>query len=186
MPKKEFGPSEALYPVPVVLVSCSDGTGGGANIITIAWCGVVCSTPPLVSISIRRSRYSHKLIKETGVFVINIPSKNILKQVDLCGVRSGKDTDKFRECGFTKVASSVISSVMIKECPVNIECRLKNITNLGSHDMFIGQVLKVHADDDVLNENGSIDYTKAAPMVYTHGSYREVGKEIGRYGFSSK
>jgi len=186
MPKKEFGPSEALYPVPVVLVSCSDKTGGRANIITIAWCGVLCSTPPLLSVSIRKSRYSHKLIKETGDFVVNIPSKNILKQVDLCGVRSGKDTDKFRDCGFTEAASSVISSTMIKECPVNIECRLKDITSLGSHDVFIGQVLKVHVDNDILSEDGSIDYTKAAPLVYTQGSYREVGKEIGRYGFSSK
>jgi flavin reductase (DIM6/NTAB) family NADH-FMN oxidoreductase RutF len=186
MPKTEFGPSEALYPVPVVLVSCSDKIKKRANIITIAWCGVICSNPPLISVSIRRSRYSHKLIKDAGDFVINIPSKNILKQADLCGVRSGKNTDKFRDCGFTEMPPSAISSAMIKECPVNIECRLKDVLNLGSHDMFIGQVLKVHVDNDILDENGSIDYAKAAPLVYTQGSYREVGKEIGRHGFSSK
>jgi flavin reductase (DIM6/NTAB) family NADH-FMN oxidoreductase RutF len=186
MRKIELKPSEALYPVPVVLVSCSDKTSRRANIITIAWCGVVCSVPPLISVSIRRSRYSHKLIRDAGDFVINIPTKDILKQVDLCGIRSGRDTNKFRDCGFTEEASSVISSAMIKECPVNIECRLKDITDLGSHDMFIGQVLKVHVNSDILDENGSIDYTKASPLVYTQGSYREVGKEIGRYGFSSK
>ena len=186
MPKREFPPSEALYPVPVVLVSCIDKASKKTNIITLAWCGVVSSKPPMIGISIRPSRLSHRLIKETKDFVVNIPSVKILKETDLCGVVSGKDTDKFNACSFTKTASSKILSPLINECPVNIECILKNIIKLGAHDLFLGEVVAVHADEDVLKPGGSIDYRKALPFVYTQGEYREVGKKVGLYGFSKK
>ena len=184
MPKFEFPPSEALYPVPVVLVSC--GRAENANIITIAWCGVVCSKPPQVSISIRPSRYSHQLIKDTGDFVINIPTEDLLKKCDICGTVSGREKDKFNMCGFTKVKASKVSAPMIEECPVNIECKLREIKKLGAHDMFIGEVVAVHADKPLLDKDGHIDYKKARPFVYNQGTYWNMGERIGYYGFSGK
>ncbi|MEI6863147.1 MAG: flavin reductase family protein [Candidatus Omnitrophota bacterium] len=186
MPKIEFPPSEALYPVPVVLVSCIDKSAKKTNIITLAWCGVVCSKPPMLGLSIRPSRFSHRLISETKDFVINIPSIKILNETDLCGVITGKDTDKFKACSFTQQASSKVSSPMIAECPVNIECVLKSIIKLGTHDLFLGEVVSVHADDNILKPSGAIDYDLAQPFVYTQGEYRELGKKMGLYGFSKK
>ena len=186
MPKTDFPPREGLFPLPVVLVSSIDKATKIPNIITIAWCGVVCSDPALLSISIRPSRHSHRLIKESGDFVINIPTSAMLKEVDLCGVLSGKDTDKFKRCSFTSIKASKISSPMIKECPVNIECRLKDILKLGSHDMFIGEAVAVHKDDNILFSDGNIDYSKAKPFVFTQGEYWDLGKSIGFYGYSSK
>jgi len=186
MSKLEIPPNEALYPVPVVLVTCIDRKRKKPNIITIAWCGVVASKPPLVSISIRPSRYSHALIKDGGEFVINIPTKDIMKKADLCGIRSGRDIDKFQACSFTSVPATVVSSPMIKECPVNIECKLKEVVSLGSHDMFIGEVVAVHADKDIVSAKGGIDYEKAKPFVYNQGEYWDLGKKIGFYGCSAK
>ncbi|MFA6143049.1 MAG: flavin reductase family protein [Candidatus Omnitrophota bacterium] len=186
MKKFEAQPSEALYPAPVVLVSCVDQPTKKANIITIAWCGVVCSTPPLLSISIRPGRLSHKFIKETGDFVINIPSKEMLQKVDLCGVRSGRDTDKFKACNFTPAPGSKVISPIIVECPVNIECKLKHCVELGAHDMFIGEVVSVHVDENIVDKDGNIDYKKAAPFVYNQGEYWSLGEQIGTYGFSVK
>ena len=183
MQKKQFPPSEALYPVPVVLVSCGDKER--SNIITIAWCGVVCSKPPLLSISIRPSRHSHKIIKDTGDFVINIPTEALIKKVDICGIVSGRDKDKFKLCEFTKTPSSKINSPMIEECPVNIECKLKDVISLGAHDMFIGECIVLHADKSVLDQKGRIDYKKAKPVVYNQGEYWNLGETIGRYGFSA-
>lgn len=184
MSKLDILPSEALYPVPVVLVSCMDKANQKSNIITIAWCGVVCSAPPALSISIRPSRHSHKLIRSCGDFVVNIPNEKILRQADLCGTRSGKDIDKFKMCSFTAIPSSKILSPMIKECPVNIECVLKDVVKLGAHDMFIGTIVAVHADEDITDGKGNIDYGKAKPFVYNQGEYWNLGKEIGRYGFA--
>lgn len=186
MAKRKLPASEALYPAPVVLVSCIDKRTKRANIITIAWCGVVCSVPPLLSISIRPSRYSHALIKETGDFVINIPTARMLNELDMCGTRSGRDMDKFEECSFAALPSTRISSPMIDECPVNIECELRNTLKLGTHDLFIGEVLAVHADKDILDHKGRIDYAKAAPLVYNQGEYWSLGKKIGFYGCSNK
>ncbi len=186
MSKLKVPPNEALYPVPVVLISCLNQETKKPNIITIAWCGVVCSKPPLLSVSIRPSRYSYKLIKDTGDFVVNIPSKNLAKKVDLCGIRSGKDIDKFKEFSLNPIPSSKIHSPMIKECPGNIECILRNVVSLGSHDMFIGEVVAFHVDEDITDGNGKIDYNKAGPFVYNHGEYWDLGKQIGYYGFSVK
>ena len=184
MSKLELSPSEALYPVPVVLVSC--GKQDLANIITIAWCGVACSKPPLLSISIRPSRHSSGIIKDTGDFVINIPTQDLLKEIDICGTVSGRDKDKFSLCNFTKSDPSIVKSPMIKECPANIECKVAKILNLGAHDMFIGEVVKVHHDRSVLDKEGNMDYSKALPIVYNQGEYWSLGKRIGRYGFSAK
>lgn len=186
MAKLEFPPSESLYPVPVVLVSCIDKKGERANIITIAWCGIVCSNPPLMSISIRPSRYSNDLITQTGDFAVNIPTQEIIKKADMCGLASGKDKDKFKSYGFTKMASSKISSPLIKECPVNIECKLQSVTKLGSHDMFIGEVVSVHIDEEIADKGGHIDYKKARPFVFNRGEYWNLGKCIGSYGYSAK
>jgi flavin reductase (DIM6/NTAB) family NADH-FMN oxidoreductase RutF len=186
MLKHELPPSEALYPVPVVLVSCRDKETGKPNIITLAWCGVACSKPPMLSISIRPSRYSYRLITKARDFVVNIPSAGMLKNVDMCGILSGTKTDKFAACSLTTAKPSKVSSPLIAECPVNIECVLKDVIKLGAHDMFLGEVVAVHADDGVLGHGERIDFDKAAPFVYTHGEYREVGKKIGYYGFSSK
>ena len=184
MPKKEVPACEALYPVPVILVSCYDRASQKNNILTIAWCGVAASNPPTLSISVRPSRYSHAIIKATGDFVVNIPTLDILKEVDLCGIASGKTTDKFKSCGFHPQKASKVSSCLIKECPVNIECVLKGEVSLGSHDMFLGRVVAVHVDEHLLEREGNIDYEKARPIVYNQGQYWNLGKVVGSYGFS--
>jgi len=185
MAKLILPPSEALYPVPVALVSCGR-TPAKANIIAIAWCGVVCSKPPLISISVRPSRHSHKLITESGDFVVNIPSSDLAKKVDLCGMKSGRDTDKFKACSFTAVPSSKVSSPLIAECPMNIECVLRQTLKLGAHDMFIGEVVAVHADEGVVGKGDRIDFRKAKPFVYNHGEYWDLKGCIGHYGFSNE
>jgi flavin reductase (DIM6/NTAB) family NADH-FMN oxidoreductase RutF len=182
MSKIDLPISEGLYPVPVVLVSCL-GSKRRPNIITIAWCGVVCSKPPMISVSIRPSRYSHALIKEAGDFVVNVPGRDMIKKADLCGIVSGAAEDKFRLCSFTEEPSSTVSSPMIKECPVNIECLLKDTLRLGSHDMFLAEVKAIHADERVVKGN-RLDMGKAAPFVYAHGEYWDLGEKIGFYGFS--
>ena len=186
MPKMGFPAREGLFPVSVVLVSSIDKATQIPNIITIAWCGVVCSDPSLLSISIRPSRHSHRLVKETGDFVVNIPSSSMLKQVDLCGIRSGRDTDKFKLCSFTSERSSKVISPSIKECPVSIECRVKEMISLGAHDMFIGEVMLIHVDDRMLTPKNGVDYAKACPFVFNQGEYWDLGKRIGYYGFSAK
>lgn len=186
MSKLELSPCEALYPVPVVMVSCTDHNAGRANIITIAWCGIVASNPPLISISIRPSRYSHGLIMNERNFVINIPSRKILRETDYCGIVSGRDTDKFKACNFTPMPSTKISSPIIQECAVNIECIVKDVLKLGSHDMFIGEVVALRADRDIVDSHGAIDQNKTKPIVFSRGEYWDLDKKIGYYGYSSK
>lgn len=186
MKKSLIPPHEALYPTPVVLVTCADVRTKYRNIITIAWCGIVCSKPPQISISIRPSRLSHRIISESGEFAVNIPAKDMIESVDLCGIRSGRDIDKFEAAGLTPLTAAKVSSPIIKECPVNIECTVKQTLSLGTHDMFIGEVVAVHVDDDIIGPEGKIDYKKAAPFVYNQGGYWDLGKKIGFYGFSAK
>lgn len=176
----------ALYPAPVVLVSCIDKKTNKPNIITIAWCGVASSNPPLLNVSIRPSRYSHKLIRETGDFVINIPSKGLVYKVDRCGIVSGEKADKFQAFGLTPAPSSKVSSPLILECPVNIECVTKKILPLGTHDMFLGEVVAVHADESIITKKNSVDYEKAGAFVYNQGEYWDLGRIIGTYGYSGK
>jgi len=183
MAKKILKAYEALYPVPVVLVTCTD-LNGTPNIITIAWAGVVCSSPAAVSISIRPSRYSHGLIKQAGEFAVNIPNERHLFETDYCGTVSGRDVDKFKQTGFSAVSASSIKAPLIKECPVNLECRVKDIIKLGAHDMFIADVLAVNVDQDALNASGSFDHSRVSPIVYNQGQYWSLNKKIGDYGFS--
>lgn len=167
--KKQIGRFERLYPNPVVLVSCSDGIKD--NIITIAWAGTVCSDPPMISISIRPARLSHQIIKDSSEFAINIPTSSQIRICDFCGVNSGKDIDKFSALGLTKKKPSVIKSPLIKECPINIECRVKDIITLGSHDLFIGEVVCVNADEELVYEDGDIDYDKLDILSHCMGNY---------------
>jgi flavin reductase (DIM6/NTAB) family NADH-FMN oxidoreductase RutF len=140
----------------------------------------------MISIAVRPSRYSHALIKRNGCFAVNIPHEKLLKETDYCGIVSGDNTDKFKACGFTMAPASSISSPVIKECPVNIECRVVKSLELGAHDVFIGEVTAVRADESVIDGSGRIDFKKAGPLVYNHGEYWNLGSKIGYYGFSSK
>ena len=167
--KKSVGTPERLYPNPLVLVSCSDGIND--NIITLAWAGTVCSNPPMISISIRPSRYSHKLIISSKEFVINIPDEKMTAACDFCGTKSGRDFDKFKETNLTREKGLVIATPMIKECAVNIECRVKDIIHLGTHDLFIGEVLNVNADEKIIYSDGDIDYEKLEVVSYLMGHY---------------
>ena len=176
--------STALYPVPAVMVSC--GTGDQANIITLAWVGTLCSNPPLVGIGVRPSRYSHGLIQEAGEFVINLPSADQTRWLDHCGIVSGRDEDKWAACGFTPAPATEVQVPLIAECPVNIECRLQQTLSLGSHDLFIGEVVAVQVDEQVLNERGRLDFGKARPFAYMDGEYRQIGELLGTFGYSKK
>jgi len=184
MTKVTKKPGAVLYPVPAVLVS--SGTGDRANIITLAWVGTLCSEPPLVGIGVRPSRHSHGLIEEVGEFVVNLPSAQQLKWVDYCGVVSGRDEDKWAACGFTPAPASQVQVPLIAECPVNVECRLHQTLSLGSHDLFVGQVVAVQMDEVVLDERGRLDLAKASPFAYLNGEYREIGKRLGTFGYSRK
>jgi len=184
MAKVTKKPATVLYPVPAVLVSC--GTGQRANIITLAWVGTLCSEPPLVGIGIRPGRYSHGLIEETGEFVINLPTVEQARWVDHCGMVSGRDEDKWATCGFTPAPAAEVQVPIIAECPVNVECRLRRTLSLGSHDLFIGQVVAVQMDEAVLDERGHLDFATAKPFAYLNGEYRQVGKLVGTFGYSKK
>ncbi len=177
-------PTTILYPVPAVLVSC--GAGERANIITLAWVGTLCSDPPLVGISVRPSRYSHGLIKETSEFVINLPSADQVRWVDYCGVVSGRDVDKWAACGFTPAPATEVQVPIIAECPVNIECRVRRTLTLGSHDLFIGQVMIVQVDEAVLDERGRLNFARARPFAFLGREYRLVGELLGTFGYSKK
>ena len=186
MPKKSLKPSPYLYPAPVMLIS-SQGKDGKPNIATISWGGVLCSDPPLVGISIRPTRHTHRLIKESMEFVLNIPSQKWLKETDYCGSVSGKDTDKFLTVGFTTGEAERVKAPVINECPLNLECTVKQIHYLGSHDLFIAEVVAVHADEEIL-DNDRISIDKLAPVAYCPNvhEYRVLGEKVGTYGFSKK
>jgi flavin reductase (DIM6/NTAB) family NADH-FMN oxidoreductase RutF len=184
MTKISKAPSTILYPVPVVVVSC--GTGSQANLITLAWVGTVCSDPPQLSIKIRPSRHSYGLIKDVGQFVVNIPTADQLHHVDYCGTVSGKDKDKWNECGLSPAPAQVVQVPLIADFPVNIECELRHTISLGAHDLFIGEVVAVQVDESVLSERGHLDVTKAKPLAYAGGNYHAVGQQLALYGFSKK
>ena len=183
MARKQLKPSTALYPVPVVLVSCAD-VEHRPNMITLAWVGTVCSEPPMLSISIRPHRHSYGLVKKSGEFVVNIPSLALLEKTDKAGLISGRDVDKFATLGLTPVKAQRVAAPLIAECPVNIECAVRHTLRLGAHEMFIGEILAVHADESVLDANGEIDFTKAAPFCFNLGEYWSLKEKVGGYGFS--
>jgi len=183
MTKKLIKPGTMVYPVPSVMVSCSDKNGNN-NIITVAWTGTICSDPPMAYISIRPERFSYDMIKESGCFVINIPTEKLVKEMDYCGVASGRDIDKFHACGLTPGSSSIVSAVLIEECPVNIECKVKEILPLGSHSMFLAEVVAVNVNENIFSKTGKIHLNKAGLVSYCHGEYRALGATIGTFGYS--
>ncbi len=185
MAKVEWKAGNMLYPLPAVLVTTVDQKGRD-NILTVAWTGTVCTNPPMVSISVRPERYSYQMLKETGEFVVNLTTEALAFATDYCGVRSGKDVDKFLETGLTREKASHVRAPMIKESPVSIECKVASVQSLGSHDMFLAQVLAVHADETYLDENRRFDLHKARPLVYSHGEYYGTGKYLGKFGYSVK
>ena len=185
MAKITFKPGNILYSLPAVMVSVADREGK-SNIFTVAWAGTVCTNPPMVGISVRPSRYSHHMIVETGEFVINLTTRALARATDYCGVRSGRDVDKWKETGLTPVQSDVVKAPCIAQSPVNIECRVTQTLQLGSHDLFIAQVAAVHADDQYMDAKGRFHLEQALPMVYSHGEYYDLGKKLGNFGYSVK
>lgn len=183
MGKIDFKPGNMLYPVPAVMVSC--GTyGGESDIITIAWAGTVCSDPPMISISVRPSRYSYHLIKETGEFVVNLVSEELTAAMDTCGVRSGRDCSKWELCRLTPEPAEDVRCPMIAESPVQIECRVVSETELGSHCMFVARVTAVHAEEKYMHPDGRLDLEAVHLVAYSHGTYHVLGKKVGTFGFS--
>ncbi|MBN2185611.1 MAG: flavin reductase family protein [Candidatus Krumholzibacteriota bacterium] len=173
-----------LAPVPVVLVACAHEKLG-YNLLTIAWCGVDCSSPEMIHVSIRPGRHSYRMIKESGCFTVNVPTVELTRQVDLCGVISGKDGDKFERAGLTAIPASKVEAPLVAECPVNIECELREVLELGVHHMFIGEVVAKQASADLVTD-GKLDLTDLPLIVYVNGEYRVLGDVVGRSGFSLK
>lgn len=185
MAKQLWKPGNMLYPLPVVMVSVADKEGK-SNIITIAWAGTICSNPPMVSISVRPERYSYDIIKETGEFVINLTTKDLTYATDYCGVKSGRDVDKFKEMGLTALPGKEVKAPLIAESPVNIECKVTQVIPLGSHDMFLAEVVAVHVDEKYMDEKGKFHLDKAEPIAYSHGDYLATGELLGTFGYSVK
>ena len=185
MAKQTWKAGNMLYPLPAVMVSVTDGKGQD-DIITVAWTGTICTNPPMVYISVRPSRFSHHMLMETGEFVINLTTEKLTRATDYCGVRSGRDVDKFKETGLTREKAEFVKAPMIKEAPVSIECRVTEVKKLGSHDMFLAEVLAVHADEEYMDENNRFDLNRARSMVYSHGEYLGIGKKLGTFGYSVK
>lgn len=184
--KEIFKPGNMLYPLPAVMVSCAQKAGVD-NILTVAWTGTVCSDPPMLYISVRPNRFSHHMIEETGEFVVNLTTEQLAKAADYCGVRSGKDVDKWKEMHLTRQkAISLQYAPAIAECPVNIECKVREVMRLGTHDMFLADVTGVQVSSEYMNENGKFELNKTGLIAYSHGEYLSLGKQIGTFGFSVK
>lgn len=182
MSKLKWKPGTMVYPLPPVMVSC--GNMDKSNILTVAWTGIICTDPAMTYISLRKERYSYDIIKKSKEFVINLASSNLAHAVDLCGVKSGKDIDKFEATGLTKEQSTEVNCPMIKECPISIECRVEEIKELGSHDMFIANILAVNVDENYLTETGRFDMDSCNLLAYSHGQYYSLGERLGKFGFS--
>ena len=182
MSKISWKPGTFIYPIPAVMVSC--GTMEKSNIITVAWTGILNTNPAMVYISIRPERYSYNLIKKSGEFVINLTTQKLARATDWCGVKSGAKVDKFKEMHLHKEKSNFIKCPAIKESPVSVECKVKEIKELGSHHMFISEVLSINAEKKYIDENGAFDITKCDLIAYANGKYFSLGKQIGKFGFS--
>ena len=182
--KQRWKPGTVLYPVPAVLVSCG-ATPEEYNLLTVAWTGTVCTNPPMCSISVRPERHSYGIIRRTGEFVINLTTRRLARATDWCGVRSGRDCDKFREMGLTPVASEVVAAPLVAESPVNIECRVRQVLPLGSHDLFIAEVVGVQVDEELIDPaTGRFCLERADPIVYSHEEYFALGEALGHFGWS--
>ena len=182
MSKVTWKPGTFLYPLPVVMVSC--GTMEKANIITVAWTGIINTDPAMVYISVRPTRHSYNIIKESGEFVINLTTKDLTYATDWCGVKTGAQVDKFKEMHLTKEKAKFVKCPMIKESPVSVECKVKEIKELGSHHMFVAEVLGINADEKYIDDKGAFDISKCDLITYANGKYFSLGKKIGRFGFS--
>lgn len=182
MPKINWKPDTLLAPAPPALVTSGDGER--SNVFTAAWTGIVCSEPPMTYVSIRRERFSHGIISETREFVINLPCEAITRATDLCGVRSGRDGDKFALAGLTREPSHLVAAPTIAECPVSLECRVREIIPLGSHDMFLADIVSVGVDPRFVDEKGALHMEKCGLLAYAHGAYFGLGKQLGTFGFS--
>ncbi len=181
--KQSWKPGTMLNPLPAVIVSCGDA--GHSNLITVAWTGTICTNPPMLYISVRPERYSYDMIKERMEFTVNLTTAAMARATDWCGVRSGRDYDKWKETGLTPVAGVAVACPAIAESPLSIECRVREIVRLGSHDMFIADVLNVLADDAYIDSaTGAFDLSKAVPLIFSHGNYYATGDHLGRFGFS--
>ena len=183
MGKESWKPGNMLYPVPAVMVSCQ-GPGEKANIVTVAWAGTICSDPAMTYISVRQNRHSYKIIKDSGEFVINLTNKDLAYATDWCGVKSGKDVDKFKEMHLTKQKANFVKCPLIAESPVSIECKVVEIKELGSHDMFIAEVLGINASEEYIDEKGAFDISKCDLIAYANGGYYTLDKKIGKFGYS--
>jgi flavin reductase (DIM6/NTAB) family NADH-FMN oxidoreductase RutF len=182
--KQNWKPGTMIYPLPAAMISCGSSPEE-YNIITVSWVGTICSDPPMCYISVRPSRHSHEIIKRTGEYVINLTTEALARATDWCGVRSGRDYNKFDEMRLTAGKATLVKAPLIEESPVCIECRVKEIIPLGSHDMFISEVVNVKADDQYLDTvTGRFDMQQAGLLAYSHGHYYELGKKIGKFGWS--
>ena len=186
MGKQVWKPGNMLYPLPAVMVSTAD-TKGHDNIITVAWTGTICTNPAMLYISVRPERYSYHLIKESGEFVVNLTTEKLAYATDWCGVRSGKDYDKWKETGLSRGKAEKLSyAPTIKESPVNIECKVTEIKELGSHHMFLAEVQAVQIDEKYMNKNGKFELNSTGLITYSHGEYHVLGKNLGKFGWSVK
>ena len=184
--KIPFKPGTLIYSLPAVMVSCGDQPDN-YNILTIAWTGTICSDPPMCYISIRPERHSYKLIERTGEFVINLTTTALARATDWCGVRSGRDYNKFHEMGLHAEKAQIVNAPLIKESPLNIECKIVEIKRLGSHDMFIANVVAIDADESLIDKStGQFQLNHAGPMAFSHGKYYSLGEKLGGFGFSVK
>lgn len=184
MKKREFKGSVLLNPVPVVMITCRNKEGK-ENVFTVAWTGTICTKPPMLSISVRPERLSYEYIKETMEFTVNMPHRKQTRETDFCGVRSGRQLDKIKECGFTMVEGKDVNVPFIKECPVNIECKVKQIIPLGTHDIFLAEVVGSHVNENLMDENDKIHLEWANLISYSHGEYFPISNEpIGKFGYS--
>lgn len=182
MSKQLWKPGTILYPVPVVMVSC--GTMEESNIITIAWTGTINTNPAMTYISVRPERYSYDLIKNSGEFIINVTNESLAYATDWCGVKSGRDFDKFSQMKLTKEKTELLSCPAIGESPINIMCKVKDIVPLGSHHMFVAEILGAMADEKYMDEKGKFDFSATKPICYSHGEYYGLGKKFGKFGYS--
>ena len=186
MSKRAFKPGNMLYPLPAVMVSCGDAPEN-YNIITIAWTGTLCSDPPMCYISVRKERHSHALITRTREFVINLTTEALARQTDWCGVKSGRDCNKFKEMHLTPEAAQIVKAPLIAESPLNIECQVEEIRELGTHDMFLARVVAINADEHFIDAStGAFQLNHARPLAYSHGKYYGLGERLGSFGFSVK
>ena len=184
MEKMSLKPGSLLCPVPTVMVTC--GNEEEKNIITIGWTGIINTQPPITYISVRKSRHSHDIIEREGEFVINLTTEALAFATDFCGVKSGKDVDKFKEMKLTPIPSEIVSCPMIGESPVNLECKVTDIVELGSHYMFIADITAINVDESLLGDDGKLHLERAKLSAFAHGEYFEIGKKIGNFGCSVK